>query len=92
VSQGDTEHRVVVQIMPGGQVRTLYDEVAALHKLGAAQVERITDVVWDEAWQWWIPKLASTGESLTPHGFEDRSDAIAAEVEVLNDWLKEGRL
>lgn len=84
--------KLVVKIMPGGEIRALYDEVAALHELGVAQIKRVTDVVWDEEWQWWIPRLLSTGENLTSHGFESRPDAIAAEVEVLNDWLEEGRL
>ena len=89
---GIVEHELVVQIMPGGEVRSLYDEIVGLHELGVASVERITDVEWDETWQWWIPRLVETGEPLTEHGFEARVDAIAAEVAVLSSWMKEGRL
>ena len=86
------EHRLVIQILPDGVVRTLYDEVAALHELGATTVERVTDVVWDETWQWWIPLDVLTREPLTAHGYKSRVDAIMAEVEVLNGRLKEGTL
>lgn len=86
------EHEVVVRIMPDGDVRTLYDEVAALHELGAATIDRVTDIRWDDEWQWWMPYLLATGEPLAQHGFRHRADAVAAEVEELNRRLQEGTL
>ena len=89
---GIPEHRLTIRIMPDGEVRSLYSEVAALHELGVARMERVTDVMWDREWQWWIPVLVSDGKPLTGHGFAHRADAVAAEVEVLNRMMLEGEL
>lgn len=64
------------------------DELAGLRDEGTAQIERASDVEWDDAAGGWLADMArSDGPILRApdgRGFALRSEALAAEVE----WLE----
>ena len=73
-------------ILPDGTVRCLYDETIDLAALGQLSISRGSYVEPDAAGQWFPDLSPVCGPKLGP--FPKRGDALAAEVEWLNQhWL-----
>lgn len=68
------------------ECRCLYDEEIPLSSLGKLSIRRGSHVEPDETGQWWADLSPVEGPKLGP--FENRSAALAAEVEWLEShWL-----
>ena len=73
-------------IKPEGEVRCIYGESIPLHRLGQISIRRGSHVEPDEAGNWHADMSPVKGPRLGP--FETRSQALAAEVDWLNqNWL-----
>jgi len=84
----------IVLISPnGGTVRFLYQDGHPCLELGSAEMTRASNVRWskeEQKWQIWLV-LEDGSEKQIGHGFKNRSDAVAAEIEWLNEQLEEQR-
>lgn len=78
-------------ISPEGTITSVYSDKMGLHELGRATIHRATEVKFNNTEGWWEIL------SLPPHfsksliiakGFAVRSDAIAWEVDFLNENME----
>ena len=73
-------------IRPGGDMHCIYDEQLPLAALGQLHIRRASHVEPDERGGWTADLSPVQGPHLGP--FDQRSDALAAEVLWLRDhWL-----
>jgi NADPH-dependent 7-cyano-7-deazaguanine reductase QueF-like protein len=85
----------VVEISPDGRtIRFLYKDGHPLMELGHVKMERASNVLWDEDNQVWKLYMKSHNDQQipfgNPEGYKRREDAIAAEIEQLNQLLLTG--
>src|SRR5262245_51960419 len=73
-------------IFGDGSIRCLYGEDIELNCLGPLRISRASHIEPDSAGRWWADCSPVGGPKLGPHIL--RSDAIAAEIE----WLNQHRL
>ena len=83
-----------IDLLPDGTVRSLHQDHIAriLAQLGSLQMTRLTDIVWEDRCQQWVPYAqvplllargkVPPGDTLAP-GTCTRTEALAAEVAVL---------
>ena len=86
----------IVKVTPKGDIFFLYDDNSPLRSLGKMQLQRASNVEWDEKAQGWVvwindhkTKTIYKRRRLT-RVFTNRGDAIQAEVEILNERLLSG--
>ena len=73
-------------ILPNGDTRCIYDEALPLSKLGKLTITRASHVEPNLVGKWNADLSPVAGPTLGP--FENRTDALAAEVAWLrNNWL-----
>jgi len=72
-------------IDPAGQARCLYAEVIDLRSLGELHIARASRIEPDGQGNWWADLSPAAGPVLGPFGL--RSEALAAELDWLNDQL-----
>ena len=77
---------MMLVIDPSGAVRCLYDEAIDLTALGPMHIERASQLEPDATGQWWADLSPVNGPKLGP--FAKRSDALAAEVRWLEEYLR----
>jgi hypothetical protein len=76
-------------ILPGGEVRCVYDEALDLHALGQVSISRGSHVEPDDSGQWLADLSPVHGPTLGP--FAARSQALDAERAWLEEhWLAPG--
>jgi hypothetical protein len=75
----------VIVVKRGGLIRTLYTEKVNLHALGILQVERASNVEYDNEKQGWTVTLANGVE--IPVVFKSRALALESEVNYLQARL-----
>ncbi len=77
----------VISCYPSGTVEAVQNDEIPLHSLGRSQMERASDVVWEEADQKWYGIIRPEFRHGTPFVFidADRSLVIEAEIEYLNN-------
>jgi len=78
-----------VRFKADGSVVFLYNDDHPALKLGKAEIERASDVYFDNERQKWRVHIRGEREPLK-EGFEKRQDAINHEVEYLNKKLATG--
>lgn len=79
-------NRRILQIAPGGRIRTIYHEAVPLHELGRLQIRRGSHVEPTDAGLWTADLSPVGGPLLGP--FPRRSEALAAEFAWLQQhWL-----
>jgi hypothetical protein len=81
--------RVVLRIGTDGTVSSVHNEALGLRALGRMTARRASNVEWDDDRQQWGVTLAN-GEVLGH--WNDRSEAIKAEVEHLNNAIQDGTI
>ncbi len=74
-----------VFISPGGDCRAVYDEALDLQALGHTKILRASHVEPTTA-GWWTADLSPVGGPMLGP-FRQRSQALAAELQWLADWL-----
>jgi hypothetical protein len=83
-----------IKIDPEGNIFLLYDDNSFLKGEGPMQVERASNVEWDDAEQKWIvwllPMEKGAERKRLKETFDSRMDAIAEEIRVLNINLEIG--
>ena len=72
-------------VLPGGQVRAVYDETLDLGCLGPQRISRASHVEPDELGRWTADLSPVGGPRLGP--FASRSQALRAELAWLDHWL-----
>lgn len=72
-----------------GDVRCIYDEAVDLHLLGKPHIRRASHVEPNNDGRWLADLTPVNGPTLGP--FDQRTDALAAEVQWLTEhWLATG--
>lgn len=72
-------------INPTGAVRGVYGEEINLHLLGTLAICRASHVEPDGHGNWWADCAPVGGPRIGP--FSNRSQAIAAELQWLREWM-----
>lgn len=73
-------------VQPDGSVRCVYGETLDLQTLGSLEITRGSHVEPDQSGRWFADLSPVAGPRLGP--FSHRSDALAAEMDWLEDhWL-----
>lgn len=76
---------MAIIVTPDGRACCLYAEAIDLHRLGEMNIARASHVEPDDKGQWWADMSPVAGPKLGP--FTLRSQALAAEIDWLNDHL-----
>lgn len=71
-----------------GTATVIYNETLDLSELGRARIERASHVEPTPDGQWTADMSPVSGPVLGP--FDKRSEALAAEVAWLEEWLQQG--
>ena len=75
-----------IVVLPSGEARCIYQEAIPLSELGQVSITRASHVEPNDAGQWLADLSPVSGPMLGP--FPKRTDALAAEVDWLQDnWL-----
>jgi hypothetical protein len=81
---------IIIKVTKEGEVIFLYDDQSPLRDMGKMILQRASNVVWNEQLQSWQIKLPSGFIIGGANGYRDRVQAIAAEIEILNEMLNDG--
>ena len=74
------------KVKPDGTVLCIYsDDMIELYEQGDAKTKRASHVEPDENGDGWVVDLTPVGGPVMEHNFRERGDALAAEVE----WIQE---
>ncbi len=79
---------MILRLDPHGQAHCVYSESIDLSALGTLSIRRASHVEPDDRGQWWAYLAPIGGPRLGP--FTKRSEALAAEVAWLDNYLFAG--
>ena len=83
------QKELTIRISKEGEVFFMYDDDSLLREFGFIQITRASNIRWDEEEQkWYVWVISPEGtEVKTKVAFEERRDAIQAEIDVLDSML-----
>ncbi len=81
---------IVVKIKPGGEAFMIYSDDSPLRGAGRIDLVRASNVIWMSHTQRWVIQMPDGSHIGNDEGYENRTQAIADEVQLLQKMLLDG--